>query len=110
MDKPQKKEKTTELPDAPQPGAGVDPKKVINPNKRLKKAYRDNGLGLPSLKAYAQAAMEDAKGLSLAKYAETWLLNKAEKHTAARKERKARVRAARAARRREAAPTPKKKK
>jgi hypothetical protein len=54
--------------------------------------------------------MEDAKGLSLAKYAETWLLNKAEKHTAARKERKARVRAARAARRREAAPTPKKKK
>lgn len=79
------------------PGAGVDPTKVISAKKRLKKSWRLNPMlasGKPgSFKAWVRERAKDGDA-----HAKVWLFRKSAAFTAeARKERKAKVRAAQAA-------------
>lgn|SRR3972149_928257 len=74
------------MSDSNLPGTGVNPKKVINPAKRLKKLYRSQKLKL-SFKAWVRglAAENDA-------YAQTFLYHKSSAYTAEiRKARKIKV-------------------
>lgn len=76
------------------PGAGVNPDKVINPTKRIKKLWRTNGQP-GSLKEFARSHLESDN--YLARYAEQFFHNKGpEDDREQRKERKSRVRAAQA--------------
>lgn len=105
---------TVKVSEGPTPGSGVDPLHNINPNTRLKKAYRDYvGAGTPattdSMKVWArQLAALPADPLF--SYAETWLLNKADNRTDEKKARRARVRTGRSLANLNKAPGKKKKK
>lgn len=83
------------------PGAGVNPDKVINPTKRIKKLWRTNGQP-GSLKEFARShlASDNQKNVGLiylSRYAEQFFYNKSSEHDREqRKERKSRVRAAQA--------------
>jgi hypothetical protein len=88
------KEESTEkvvAPAGPTPGAGVDPKKVVKPVKRLKKLYRTEA-PKASFKVWARGLAADGD-----KYAEAWLMNKTHVARAvARASRRDRVKTGRA--------------
>jgi hypothetical protein len=89
------------------PGAGVDHEKVVDPTKRLKKAYRerDRRRTTLSLKEFA-AFLANEDDSKLQHHALTWLSNKDDKRTEARKGRKERIRAKQAESRKNAGISP----
>ena len=93
--------KTTKVQKDPTPGAGVDPKKVVNGTNRLKRLWRGQKTKL-SFRAFvretSRTSEKQAEGWDYKQYALDLLFRKSAAFTAeARKARKDRVRAAQAA-------------